>query len=165
MYNLIISSFTKSVTYEERALLNLPNLPIPQNVKALYWNATNNTGWVENTDDNGVYIGNTDITEIPQWANECISLFETEWNKQHGSEPIPEPPHPPEPLDACTRQARIYLYQTDWAEMPSVSDPANTPHLLNLNEFLAYRVQVRALMVNPVENPVFPTMPTAQWSN
>jgi hypothetical protein len=36
---------------------------------------------------------------------------------------------------------------------------------MNQAAFLAYRSTVRNLAVNPVANPVFPTMPTAQWSS
>lgn len=158
MYNIVIASYTESVIYNRNSLDKLQNLPIPPNTKALYWDESNSTGWIENTDDNGVYIGNTDITEFPKWASECVEIFHVEWNKLYPPQPAPDP------IAVCKAEAVSLLFQTDWAEIPSVSDPANTPHLLNVDEFLAYRVQVRALVVNPVENPVFPTIPTAQWS-
>ena len=71
-----------------------------------------------------------------------------------------------EPLTACKNQASKLLYQTDWTSIPDVADSAvSNPYLVNQSAFLAYRSQVRQLAVNPVANPVWPTMPTAQWSS
>ena len=67
------------------------------------------------------------------------------------------------PLDACKAQAKRLLLDTDWSELPSVSDPANTPHLVNQSDFIAYRTTVRLFAVNPVVNPSFPPVPVAQW--
>ena len=70
------------------------------------------------------------------------------------------------PFAACKQQASGLLYKTDWTTIADVADPAKSnPYLMNQSEFIAYRSQVRALAVNPVVNPVFPTMPTAQWSS
>ena len=69
-----------------------------------------------------------------------------------------------EPLMACKNQASGLLYKTDWTTIPDVANPAvSNPYLMNQAEFIAYRSQVRALAVNPVVNPTFPDMPTAQW--
>ena len=68
------------------------------------------------------------------------------------------------PYAACKEQASGRLYATDWTTIADVADPTKSnPYLLNQAEFIAYRSQVRALAVNPVENPVFPDAPTAQW--
>lgn len=67
------------------------------------------------------------------------------------------------PLDECKAQAKKLLADTDWSEIPSVSDPANTPHLVNQADFISYRNAVRLLAVNPVVNPSFPPVPVAQW--
>jgi hypothetical protein len=67
---------------------------------------------------------------------------------------------------SCTDQAKVILTATDWT---SISDVGNSqmsnPYLLNQSEFIAYRSQVRALAVNPVADPVWPVMPTEQWSS
>jgi hypothetical protein len=63
------------------------------------------------------------------------------------------------PLDKCKQQAKKLLADTDWA---LVADAAAS--LTNQADFIAYRAAVRALAVNPVANPSFPTVPTAQWS-
>ena len=67
------------------------------------------------------------------------------------------------PLNACKDKAKKLLADTDWTESPSVANPSNTPHLVNQADFIAYRVAVRLLAVNPVANPSFPSIPVAQW--
>jgi hypothetical protein len=79
------------------------------------------------------------------------------------------PPAPPKPTpDAIQvqnkQQATALLQETDWVELPSVSDPASTPHLTNVTEFLAYRSALRAIAVNPPTEPaVFPSKPDEVW--
>jgi hypothetical protein len=69
------------------------------------------------------------------------------------------------PLLACKQQASGLLSATDWTSIADVANPAvSNPYLMNQSAFLAYRSQVRALAVNPVVDPVFPPVPTAQWS-
>lgn len=63
----------------------------------------------------------------------------------------------------CKRQASQLLYATDWTTIPDVADPAQTPHLTNQAEFIAWRSQIRALAVNPIIDPVFPPAPEAVW--
>ena len=69
------------------------------------------------------------------------------------------------PFDVCKKQAKMLLADTDWSEMPSVTDVTLTPHLLNVAEFAAYRAALRGFIINPVASPSFPTVPTAQWSS
>jgi hypothetical protein len=66
----------------------------------------------------------------------------------------------------CKAQATSILQTTDWTSIADVGNPdmAN-PYLMNQDEFVAYRSTVRNYAVNPVENPVFPTAPTEQWSS
>ena len=63
----------------------------------------------------------------------------------------------------CKQKAQSLLSSTDWTEIPSVINKDNTPHLVNSSDFIAYRNAVRALAVNPVANPTWPTLPTEQW--
>lgn len=70
------------------------------------------------------------------------------------------------PLDACKQKAKELLYETDWTSIPDVGNSSvSNPYLVNQAEFIAYRSQIRALAVNPVANPVWPTQPTEQWSS
>jgi hypothetical protein len=66
----------------------------------------------------------------------------------------------------CKTQASQILQATDWTSIADVGNPdmAN-PYLVNQADFIAYRSQVRAYAVNPVENPVWPMQPTEQWSS
>ena len=63
-------------------------------------------------------------------------------------------------------QAEKLLQQTDWVELPSVSDLTSDPHLLNVQEFLSYRKTIREIAVNPSKNQiVFPDLPLEKWSS
>lgn len=75
MYNLIISSVANSVSYDGLSLTGL-SLPIPSGIKSLYWDTSASKGWIENLDSNGNYIGNTDITALPTWANQSVTLYQ-----------------------------------------------------------------------------------------
>ena len=67
---------------------------------------------------------------------------------------------------SCSNQAKTILTSTDWTSIPDVGNPdASNPYLVNQAEFIAYRSQIRALAINPVANPVWPTQPTEQWSS
>jgi hypothetical protein len=57
------------------------------------------------------------------------------------------------------------LSETDWVEIPSVSNTENNPHLVNVDDFLTYRNTLRAIAVNPPIVATWPTKPTEQWSN
>jgi len=63
------------------------------------------------------------------------------------------------------QNAQLLLQQTDWVEFPSVSDTTRTPHLVNFEEFMAYRMALRAIAVNPSVVVEFPTTPQETWSN
>jgi len=83
------------------------------------------------------------------------------WKYVQGDAPVPLPPNYSADNKA---QAMSLLSATDWVELPSVSNPDNTPRLTNVNEFLAYRTAVRAIAVNPPTEPVdFPAKPDEVW--
>lgn len=62
-----------------------------------------------------------------------------------------------QPLDDCKAKAKQLIAATDWSVLPDVG-------LQNKSEFEAYRAQLRALIVTPVSNPVWPTEPSPVWS-
>jgi hypothetical protein len=67
--------------------------------------------------------------------------------------------------DSNKQQAEQLLQETDWVEVPSVSDPANTPHLTNAADFLSYRLALRTIAVNPpVTVGQWPAKPEEIWS-
>lgn len=62
-----------------------------------------------------------------------------------------------QPFDDCKEKAKQLIAATDWSVLPDVA-------LQNKSEFEAYRAQLRALIVTPVANPVWPTEPLPVWS-
>jgi hypothetical protein len=63
-------------------------------------------------------------------------------------------------------KAESLLAETDWVNEPDVYNTANTPHLLNRDEFLTYREQVRVYAVTPIAGIInWPTKPTENWSS
>jgi hypothetical protein len=58
----------------------------------------------------------------------------------------------------CKIKAQSLLIQSDWAELPSVLD-----QLSNASEWKTYRIEVRKLLIDPVEAPNFPSAPAVVW--
>ena len=130
--------------------LNLSSCAIPSNVRALQWKET--SGWLEFWDKQ-----NEDITELPIWVDACLSV----WTVAN----TPVPPSPPTAEE--NKQTAIYLLQqTDWTQIPSVSDPAlSNPYLANKNQFDVYRNAVRQYALNPVLGNIYwPTIPEEVWT-
>lgn len=61
-----------------------------------------------------------------------------------------------EPFTACKEEAKNRIALTDWSVLPDVN-------ISNKVEFEAYRAELRALIINPVVDPVFPTEPQPVW--
>jgi hypothetical protein len=58
------------------------------------------------------------------------------------------------------------LQETDWAAIESVATPAESnPYLTNRQAFLEYRSAVRAIVLNPTWDAVFPETPEEIWSS
>jgi hypothetical protein len=77
----------------------------------------------------------------------------------------PPPPSPPTAEDNKATATSL-LQATDWVNQPDVRNTANTPHLINGNEFDAYRLAVRQYAVNPVAGEItFPAVPESQWNS
>ena len=55
-------------------------------------------------------------------------------------------------------KAKSLIAQYDW-----INDTTTTPKLLNKDDFYAYRSALRLLILNPVENPVWPEVPQEVW--
>lgn len=80
-----------------------------------------------------------------------------------------EPPSPPTPIPTAEENkntATLKLKNSDWVEIPSVSDPTSIPHLLNKDEWIAYRNATREFAVNPVGGILqWPVKPSEKWSS
>ena len=57
----------------------------------------------------------------------------------------------------CKDQAKQLIANSDWSVLPDVN-------ITNKVEFELYRTQLRNLIINPVEDPIFPTEPNPIWS-
>lgn len=60
--------------------------------------------------------------------------------------------------EQCKDKAKQLLSLSDWSTLPDVQI-----QLSNYQDFVNYRSQLRNLVINPVENPVFPSEPEARW--
>ena len=146
--SIIVSD--KAVYLDNYCIAPLEWVGTPTNVHALQWQ--NNAGWIEFND--GTF--QEDITELPVWANNAITAFNTEKNK-------------PTPTDFTSENkvmAQNLLSSTDWATISDVADKAKSePYLTNVQDFIVFRNQVRKIAINPPSDEiVFPSIPKAVWS-
>lgn len=74
--------------------------------------------------------------------------------------------NPPLPsADQNKLQAIKLLAITDWVNEPDVYNVNNSPHLVNRDEFLSYRIQLRQVAVYPTAGLIeWPLKPKEQWS-
>lgn len=75
--------------------LDLSSCGIPADVHALQWYETR--GWIEFRDDDDPFTpkpANQEITELPEWANNCVVVWE-HWTP-------PAPPEPEVPVEPTT---------------------------------------------------------------
>jgi hypothetical protein len=130
--------------------LNLSSCSIPADVHALQWQDT--AGWIEfNTP-----IENQPITELPAWANCCM----TKWTEANN------PPVVPPTAEQNKNTAVNNLKNTDWTTIPDVSDPTKSnPYLSNAQDFVTYRNAVRQYAINPVAGDInWPVLPQEVWT-
>jgi len=61
-------------------------------------------------------------------------------------------------------KAASLLSETDWVDIPAVTNPENIPHLENKSEFDDYRLMLRGIAVTPpVTVEPWPTKPEELW--
>lgn len=99
-----------------------------------------------------------------QWSLVGNDYFGLDWLDQVQSKPTEQEVNDEiarlvaqQPFDDCKEKAKQLIAATDWSVLPDVG-------LQNKTEFEAYRAQLRALIVTPVANPVWPTEPSPVWS-
>jgi len=64
-----------------------------------------------------------------------------------------------------SQKAKALLAETDWSEIPSVSASTSTPRLVNVQEYITYRVALRQIAIEPTAGYIlFPTKPTSVWA-
>lgn len=151
MKQLTISKFGMSVFVDGISLINLP-LAIPNDVASLNW-------FDEEIGDIFKIDGSQEkITKLPTWAQTCVEVY---------TKNLPKPNPAPTPEEINKQEAQAGLYETDWTSIPDITDPAKCiPTLTNQAEFLQYRNQLRAIVLNPPSTLVqLPVKPKAKWSN
>ena len=133
--------------------MDLSDCNIPSNIHALQW--LDDAGWIEFKDPSP----NQDIDELPEWANNCLLV----WEEAHDK--VINPP-PPTALQN-KNLAMSKLSKTDWSVMPDVGDPTKSnPYLENVQDFVVYRNAVRQIAVNPVDGNIdWPEVPTEIWKS
>lgn len=122
-----------------------------------------------------------DYEKAGSWPSDAVELTEEEaatyWCKQApageqlGGDAegrpcwvaIPEP-SPEERTAANKAKAMSLLSESDWVEIPSVSEPSTEPHLVNKSEFDTYRVALRVIAVHPTPDAEFPVRPEEVWN-
>jgi hypothetical protein len=117
----------------------------------LQWQDT--AGWIEyNTP-----IPNEPITELPAWANCCM----TKWTEAN----TPVPPASPTAEQNKTTAVNK-LQATDWTTIPDVGDPTKSnPYLSNVQDFVVYRNAVRQYAINPVAGDInWSALPQEVWT-
>ena len=57
----------------------------------------------------------------------------------------------------CKNQAKQLIANSDWSVLPDVN-------ISNKSEFESYRTQLRNLIINPVEDLIFPVEPQPIWT-
>lgn len=55
------------------------------------------------------------------------------------------------------------LTETDFVEVPSVTDTAKSPYLKNAADFVSYRNALRVIAVYPTPDAEFPVKPDEEW--
>lgn len=109
-----------------------------------------------------------DENDIPDWVvaptyiqSDTANIGDTYENGQF----IPPAPIPPTAQQNKERAVKL-LQETDWTTVADVGNPElSNPYLINQAQFIAWRSQVRAVAVNPVEGfGVIPVKPQEQWS-
>lgn len=72
--------------------LNLASCNIPEGVHALQW--MTNTGHIEYTGP----VPNDDISELPQWALDCVQVWEIAYQEMIAAQTTENAPTNPEPV-------------------------------------------------------------------
>ena len=150
---LTIVTETSSVGKDEIFFngLDLSPCNVPLNIWALQWHDT--YGHIEFVDTSP----NEAITELPDWANNCVALWDVVYE---------ESLNPPPPTAELNKLTAVTLLQgTDWTTIPDVADPIKSnPYLANAADFVTYRNAVRQYAIYPVAGNIdWPTPPQEAW--
>lgn len=121
---------------------------------------------IENTSVVNVVVSDPVYAQQQGWI-EIIGDVGIGWTYVNGEffPPTPIPPTPEEIQAQNKTQAESLLQATDWTCTVDINNPQySNPYLGNQGAFLAYRSQVRQIVINPPTTPaVFPEIPKQEW--
>ena len=119
-------------------------------------------GWLSATPIEG---RSTEIVPMQPQGNKRPNFTGHAWILLEYYSPVPITP-PPTSASENQAIADQILSATDWTSIPSVGDPLQSnPYLVNQEEWINYRSNVRNISVNPVEGNLDWTLPQEIWSS
>lgn len=137
------TSFPNPMTDEIAA--DFSTYPVQETPQPAYNVITENLDWIDPILEEGVWV--------QQWAVSPATPEEIAQREVQAKQ-------------VNKSQAASLLAATDWVDIPSVSDPANDPHLTNKDEFNTYRLALRQIAVYPpVTVDPWPVKPEEVWSS
>jgi hypothetical protein len=97
-------------------------------------------------------------------------MYATGWQLIEGDKPVYPPTTGFIPnyaqLEKIKEEAIARLKNTDWTATVDINNPQySNPYLMNQDEFLSYRSQVRQIALNPLIDAIFPPVPEEVWSS
>jgi len=102
---------------------------------------------------------------LPLYWIDCpdyVMAYQYQYNEGQFIQYVPPPPT----IDENKATAISLLQKTDWTSVADVGNPKmSNPYLENQAEFIAWRSQVRAIAVNPIDGvlDIFGQMPQEVW--
>lgn len=120
---------------------------VPEGIRALQWSGEE--GHLEFYD----YSPNKTIDELPDWATDLVSAWET---KKVELETVVAPTDT-EKLNAIKFKAQGLLNNSDFVMLSDV-------RLTNKADWETYRASLRTIRSNPTLTAVFPTIPDLDWA-
>lgn len=136
-------SFAQPISLETAA--DFSAYPVQETPQPAYNVITENIDWIDPILEEGIWV--------QQWAVSPATPEEIAQREVQAKQ-------------ANKTQASSLLAATDWVDIPSVSDPANDPHLTNKADFNTYRLALRQIAVYPpVTVDPWPVKPEEVWAS
>lgn len=129
--------------------LDFSQCGVPEGIHALQW--ADNIGFIE---FEGHRQPEEQITTLPTWATSCLAVWQVAYDNANRPPPAPTPE---EIIQQNKNRAESLLYDSDFAVLPDVN-------LLNKPDWESYRAALRAIVVDPTLDPVWPVKPPALWA-
>lgn len=141
IFNNPETSFPNPMTNEVAA--DFSTYPVVETPQPLYDPISENLDWVDPILEDGVWVQQWSVSAATPEEITEREIQAKQTNKQIASQ---------------------LLSETDWVDIPAVSDPNNIPHLENREEFNTYRLTLRAIAVTPpVTVDPWPVEPEEIW--